>query len=66
MSYDDFSLQLKALSLSRDDFAKMVGMNYNSVANWKQKGVPLWGGVLFVSLWEKQKARFLVRDTREI
>lgn len=50
MSYDDFSLQLKALSLSRDDFAKMVGMNYNSVANWKQKGVPLWGGVLFVSL----------------
>lgn len=42
MDYDDFSNRLKELSLTRDDFAKMVGMSYNSVANWKAKGIPSW------------------------
>lgn len=54
MSYENFSLQLKALSLSRDEFAKMVGMSYNSVANWKQKGVPLWVEC-FLFHYEKSK-----------
>ena len=54
MSYENFSLQLKALSLGRDEFAKMVGMSYNSVANWKQKGVPLWVEC-FLFHYEKSK-----------
>lgn len=38
MSYEEFSHTLKRLGLSREEFAKRVNMNYNSVANWKQSG----------------------------
>lgn len=42
MTYDEFGNKLKELKLSRDDFSKMVGMSYNSVANWKLKEIPSW------------------------
>ncbi|MBX2078012.1 hypothetical protein I9T54_00465 [Campylobacter peloridis] len=42
MTYEDFSNKLKKLQLSRDEFSKIVGMSYNSVANWKSKEIPAW------------------------
>ncbi|MBX0432585.1 hypothetical protein I9461_00910 [Campylobacter jejuni] len=42
MTYEDFSNRLKQLDLTREDFSKLVGMNYNSVANWKSKEIPIW------------------------
>lgn len=42
MTYEYFSDKLKELQLSRDDFSKIVGMSYNSVANWKSKEIPAW------------------------
>ncbi|EAJ7109735.1 hypothetical protein YZ59_04175 [Campylobacter upsaliensis] len=42
MTYEDFSDKLKKLQLSRDEFSKIVGMSYNSVANWKSKEIPAW------------------------
>ncbi|NDJ26351.1 hypothetical protein DMB95_00055 [Campylobacter sp. MIT 12-8780] len=42
MTYEEFSNKLKALKLSKDEFSKLVGMNYNSVANWKLKEIPAW------------------------
>lgn len=42
MTYEEFSSTIKKLGLSREEFAKMVGMSYNSVANWKSKEIPAW------------------------
>ena len=42
MDYNDFSTRLKELNLTRSDFAEMVGMSYNSDANWKLKEIPAW------------------------
>ncbi|HEF3558337.1 TPA: hypothetical protein R9133_001627, partial [Campylobacter upsaliensis] len=42
MTYEDFSNKLRKLQLSRDEFSKIVGMSYNSVANWKLKEIPAW------------------------
>lgn len=54
MTYDEFSNTIKRLDLSRDEFAKMVGMSYNSVANWKSKEIPKWVEV-FLHYYEKGK-----------
>lgn len=42
MNYDEFSQKLKNLNLSKDEFSKLVGMSYNSVANWSKKEIPAW------------------------
>lgn len=42
MTYEEFSHTIKRLGLSREEFAKMVDMSYNSVANWKSKDIPGW------------------------
>lgn len=42
MTYEEFSHTIKKLGLSREEFAKMVDMSYNSVANWKSKEIPGW------------------------
>lgn len=54
MNYIEFSNKLKQLSITKEEFAKMVNMNYHSVANWKSKGVPYWVGV-FLYHYEKSK-----------
>lgn len=54
MTYDEFSNKLKELKLSKDDFSKMVGMSYNSVANWKLKEIPSWVEP-FIENYEQQK-----------
>ncbi|MCE3038316.1 hypothetical protein [Helicobacter anatolicus] len=54
MNYTDFSNKLKQLQISKEEFAKMVDMNYHSVANWKSKGVPYWVEVLLYH-YEKSK-----------
>jgi predicted nucleotidyltransferase len=42
MTYSDFENQLKNASLSKKAFSKLVDMNYASVTNWSQNGVPSW------------------------
>lgn len=42
MTYENFSNKLKQLGLTREEFSKLVGMKYNSVANWKSKEIPAW------------------------
>ena len=54
MNYEIFSAKLKELELRREEFAKIVGMNYNSVANWKSKGIPSWVAP-FLHYYEKGK-----------
>ena len=42
MTYENFNIKLKELNIGLSEFAKMVGMSYHSVTNWKLKGIPLW------------------------
>ncbi|WP_407379786.1 hypothetical protein [Helicobacter sp.] len=42
MDYAEFSQKIKELGLSRDEFARLVGMSYHSVTNWKAKEIPAW------------------------
>ena len=46
MSYDEFSLRLKNLKLSKKEFAEQTGLEATSVTNWKQ-------GNLVKSSWVK-------------
>lgn len=46
MDYAEFSQKIKELRLSRDEFARLVGMSYHSVTNWKAKEIPAWVPVL--------------------
>ena len=45
----------RKLGLSREDFASMVGMNCNSVANWSKKGIPSWETPFYLN----KKAKYL-------
>ena len=54
MTYDEFSQILKDLKLSKDEFSKIVGMSYNSVANWSKKEIPAWVDP-FLFYYEKGK-----------
>ena len=44
MTKKDFDLSLKSLNLSRQDFCKITGLAYSSVANWHDvnKPIPSW------------------------
>lgn len=43
MTYNEFDLALKEINLNKKEFAKIVGMSYVSVTNWKQAGeLPAW------------------------
>ncbi len=55
MTYEEFSHTIKKLGLSREEFSKIVGMSYNSVANWKSKGIPAWVEP-FLYYYEKGKS----------
>ncbi|WP_281526705.1 hypothetical protein [Campylobacter avium] len=37
MTYEEFSLRLKELGLSKKDFANLTGLEATSVTNWKAK-----------------------------
>lgn len=43
MKNTDFENRLETLNLSKKDFAKLVGMPYQTLMNWKQKDqTPTW------------------------
>lgn len=52
MDSNEFDSALKSLSLSKKDFAELVGMNYNSVVNWNKTGIPSW-----VASWIRNYAK---------
>lgn len=61
MTYENFSNKLKQLGLTREDFSKLVGMSYNSVANWKSKEIPVWVDS-WLKNYEEEKNLFGIRD----
>ncbi|CBG39805.1 Uncharacterised protein [Helicobacter mustelae] len=61
MDYTEFSEKLKQLRITKGEFARMVDMNYHSIANWKSKGVPYWACVL-LHHYEKSKKLDLLLD----
>ena len=43
MSIEEFDVMLKKASLSKKEFARLTGLNYNSVTNWSgTRRVPTW------------------------
>lgn len=44
MKTEDFENNIKALGISRKEFAIMCGMSYNTVVNWhdEKKPIPGW------------------------
>jgi hypothetical protein len=66
MNYDDFTTELAAIKLSGREFAKLLKLNQNTIANYKRTGkVPAHLAVIVVLIRKLDEAGIPYREVIE-
>lgn len=53
--FTPLQLRLKALGFNMSSFARWIGRNQETVANWQAKGTPIWANIILTMLEERRE-----------